>query len=79
MPSLVISLVITPLVPYQRAVTKITDKFGCFSNILTMRIKYFQENAPNMMAFYQRYYNNVVEIDATKSKWFIEDRAMTEI
>lgn len=32
-----------------------------------------------MISFYLNVYNNVVDIDAKRSKWFIEDRAMTEI
>jgi len=31
------------------------------------------------MAFYQRLYNSFVEIDSTKSKWFIEEMALGEV
>jgi adenylate kinase family enzyme len=64
---------------YKRTHAKAEDKFGCIRTILATRIKYFQENLPHVTSFYQRIYNSLVEIDSTKSKWFIEDRALTEI
>ena len=32
-----------------------------------------------MLTFYTRFYNSVCEIDASKSKWFVEDKAFKEI
>ena len=32
-----------------------------------------------MQAFYQRLYNSIVEIESTKSKWFIEEAALSEV
>ena len=55
------------------------DKFGSIRTILATRIKYFQENMPYIQSFYQRLYNSLIEIDSTKSKWFIEERSLAEI
>ena len=32
-----------------------------------------------MLTFYTKYYNSVCEIDASKSKWYVEDKAFKEI
>jgi len=32
-----------------------------------------------VISFYQKLYNNVVDIDALRSKWFLEDKAIKEI
>ena len=34
---------------------------------------------PNVLSFYQRHYNNVAEVDAFKSKWYVEDRSLKEV
>ena len=54
-------------------------KFGCDPVILEGRLRFYNDNAPNILAFYQRFYGNVVEIDGLKSKWFITDRALNSI
>jgi len=36
-------------------------------------------NLPLVSLFYQKIYNSLVEIDGFKSKWFMEDSAMTAI
>jgi hypothetical protein len=38
-----------------------------------------EANLPLVTSFYQRIYNSLVEIDGFKSKWFMEDAAMTAI
>ena len=43
------------------------------------RLKQMDNNMPQLLAFYQRFYNNVIEIDMSKSKWYVEDRAIKEI
>lgn len=64
---------------FKRTHARSEEKFGCIRTILATRIKSLQENIPHIASFYQRIYNNFVEIDSTKSKWFIEDRAITNI
>lgn len=34
---------------------------------------------PHVMSFYQKYYNNVTDIDGTKSKWSVEDKSLAAI
>jgi len=53
--------------------------FGAFRTILAQRLRYLEANLPSVIAFYQRLYNSLVEIDGFKSKWFMEDRAMSAI
>lgn len=55
------------------------NKFSCIRTIVATRINYFFEHLPHVVSFFQRLYNSLIEIDATKSKWFIEDRALNEI
>lgn len=55
------------------------DKFSCNREILNYRVKFYKDNAPNVLSFYQRFYGNVIEIDALKSKWFIVDRALNSL
>jgi len=55
------------------------DKFGAKDEVVESRIHYTNENLPNLLGFYQRFYNNVCEIDMKRSKWFVEDRALHEI
>jgi adenylate kinase family enzyme len=64
---------------YKRTHGRAEEKFGCIRTILASRVKTFFENLPHVMSFYQRLYNNFIEIDSTKSKWFIEDRALSQI
>lgn len=64
---------------YKRTHSTAETKFGSNRTILATRIRNFQENVPHVVAFYQRLYNNLAEISSTKSKWFIEDRAFSEI
>ena len=64
---------------YKRTHSKADLKFNCIRTIVAGRIKFFMEHLPHVVSFYQRLYNSLIEIDSTKSKWFIEDRALTEI
>ena len=61
---------------YDRTEAIKREKFSADRMILSQRIRHFLSNMPNVLSFYQRYYNNVQEIDALKSKWFMEDRAL---
>jgi len=64
---------------YSRTLLKKDEIFGYNRLILDKRIKHFEQNTPHVISFYQKLYNNVIEIDAKRSKWFIEDRAISEI
>jgi len=41
------------------------DKFGAKNEVAESRILYKNENLPQLLGFYQRYYNNVHQIDMT--------------
>jgi adenylate/nucleoside-diphosphate kinase len=64
---------------YKRTHAFAEEKFGHNRTILATRIKLFQENMPQVTAFYSRLYNSLIEIDSTKSKWFIDERCLGEI
>ncbi len=64
---------------YNRTEATKKDKFAANRLILGHQIRHFMQNAPTVLSFYQRYYNSVAEIDATKSKWYMEDRALSSI
>ena len=64
---------------YKRTHNFAEEKFGSNRSILATRVKLFQENMPQVTAFYSRLYNSLIEIDSTKSKWFIDERALGEI
>jgi len=64
---------------YKRTEATADSVFGHNRVFLNQRLDYIQSNLPFVLSFYQRYYNNVCEIDTTKSKWFVEDRSMREL
>jgi hypothetical protein len=64
---------------YKRTHGTADTKFGSNRTILATRLRLFQENNPHLIAFYSRLYNSLIEIDSTKSKWYIEERALGEV
>jgi adenylate kinase family enzyme len=52
--------------------TKLTD-FGSNRIILGSRLRHYQENLNHVTNFYNSTYSSLQEIDAFKSKWFIQD------
>ena len=58
---------------------KAVKHFGHEKIVLDQRIIHYQANNPGVIAFYQRIYNNVFEIDSEKCNWFITERAINEI
>lgn len=64
---------------YKRTHATAETKFGSIRTILATRIKLFQDHIPHVTAFYQRLYNSLVEIESTKSIWFIEDIVLEEV
>lgn len=64
---------------YKRTEDLKNSDFGSFRTILAARLRYLELNLPLVTLFYQRIYNSLVEIDGFKSKWFVEDAAMTAI
>jgi len=64
---------------YKRTEDLKNSDFASFRPILAQRLRYLEANLPLVTSFYQRIYNSLVEIDGFKSKWFMEDAAMTAI
>ena len=66
-------------VVFKRNAERDTMKFGSKQEVMLSRMRYIDNNLPNMLSFYSKFYNNVCEIDMTKSKWYVEDKAIIEI
>ena len=64
---------------YKRTQALIKDEFGCDRTLLKRRLDITCKNTPQMVYFFQKYYNNVTSIDGLKSKWFLEDVAVRAI
>ena len=64
---------------YKRTEPLIREEFSCDRTILKRRLEYTCRNAPQMVYFFQKFYNNVTSIDGLKSKWFIEDVTVRSI
>jgi len=64
---------------YKRTDAKKDTDFEANRTILAKRLRYLEANIAHVTGFYQRIYNSLIEIDGFKSKWFMEDRALTAI
>ena len=79
LPSNVIILNIPVDEVYRRTAPLVREEFGCNRTILKRRLEYAAKRMPEMVYFFQKFYNNVTSIDAMKSKWFLEDVAVRAI
>lgn len=70
-PQNVISLQIPLNEVYTRTEALKEIDFGCDRTILARRLEYLQTHLPQTTYFYRSFYNNVVSIDGTKSRWFM--------
>jgi hypothetical protein len=64
---------------YQRTLAGAQDDFECNRSIVANRLRYCEANQPQVLGFFQRFYNSVVEIDGHKSMWYMEDVALQAI
>ena len=64
---------------YKRSASLVNDEFGANRIILKRRLDYAQKNMPQMVYFFQKFYNNVCSIDGLKSKWFMQDVSVRAI
>lgn len=55
------------------------ELFSGIKSILAERIRGSQANMTAVSNFYRRIYNSVIDVDASKSKWFVLDKASTFI
>jgi hypothetical protein len=70
---------VNTITSFNRGDSKSEELFGYFRNIHALRLKTYYNTTPQVISFYQKLYNNVAEINGTRSKWFIEDKAIAEI
>ena len=61
------------------ASTVMDEPFECNRQILKMRLQYANHHKPQVLYFYQKYYNSVTFIDGLKSRWFIQDLALEAV
>lgn len=64
---------------YSRTQKDSIDQFECNRSIVADKLRFLEFNLPHVVAFYNRYVNNLVEIDGLKSQWFMEDKALSAI
>ena len=64
---------------YSRTESQKGEDFAANRTILALRLRYLEHQLPHVLAFYQRFYNSLLEIDGFKSKWYMEDRALSAI
>jgi adenylate/nucleoside-diphosphate kinase len=53
--------------------------FDCIGDILSQRLDKAAVTLPQVAFFFQKFYNSVQSIDGSRSKWFVEDKAMASI
>lgn len=78
MPSNVFHLIL-PINISNSRVWACPGKFAALTDVTSARLKVQSANLPNMLSFYRRYYDNVREIDVSKSKWYVDDTAIKSI
>jgi len=77
LPNNVLVLHVEPQTVYKRCTD---DKsFECIGDILSQRLDKAAVSLPQVAFFFQKFYNSVQSIDGSRSKWFIEDKAMASI
>ena len=64
---------------YKRTEPLQREEFSCDRTILKRRLLYAEKNMPQMIFFFKKFYNNITNVDAMKSKWFMEDLAVKAI
>ena len=64
---------------YRRTLEGAQDDFECNRSIVSNRLRYCEANQPQVLGFFQRFYNSVTEIDGHKSMWYMEDVALQAI
>lgn len=58
--------------------TSVTE-FGSNRNILVRRLVNLTKNVPETGFFYQKFYNSLVSVNGLKSRWYMEDVALSAI
>jgi adenylate kinase family enzyme len=54
-------------------------EFSCNRQILKKRLEITTSQKPQVLYFYQKFYNSVRYLDGLKSRWFIQDMALEAV
>lgn len=61
---------------HKRTFNDVGKEFFADRTVLKARANYFDAFCHEVIAYYQKYYENVRNISASKSKWYMEDEAL---
>jgi len=64
---------------FRRTESEKDEVFSANRTILSSRMRNQETHMPQVLALYQRLYNSLCEIDGMKSKWYVNERAMSAI
>jgi hypothetical protein len=64
---------------FKRTEATSVSEFGSNRNILVRRLVNLTKNVPETAFFYQKYYNSLVSINGLKSRWYMEDLALSAL
>jgi hypothetical protein len=64
---------------FKRTYDEKDEVFGANRTILSSRLRYMENNLPQVLSFYHKLYNSLIEIDGFKSKWYMNERALSAI
>ena len=79
LPNNVFTMQMDAKVCYKRAAAGDANQFGNIGDIIKQRIQTSLTNLPQVTYFFQKLYNSVQSIDACRSRWFVEDLALSTI
>jgi adenylate kinase family enzyme len=64
---------------YNRTVGRSQNEFDCDRSIMVRRLTHQAASVPETAFFYNKYYNSLVPVDGTKSRWYMEDLALESL
>lgn len=64
---------------YSRTVGRVETDFSCDRSILVRRLTRQSGMIPETGFFYNKYFSSLVNVDGTKSRWYMEDLALESL
>lgn len=64
---------------YNRTVGRSQNEFDCDRSIMVRRLAHQATSVPETAFFYNKFYNSLVPVDGTKSRWYMEDLALESL
>jgi adenylate kinase family enzyme len=64
---------------YNRTVGRVQSEFDCDRSILVRRLQTQAKSVPETAYFYNKFYNSLVPVDGTKSRWYMEDLTLESL